>query len=277
MAEQSADGVLTVHPSPRHGLAIVITWSDPTVWRTTITRTNDSTGDTVTVRSGDLAYTPGGYGVAVDNELPLSGFFTYQATGWTAAGALAATSDPVLVEVTEPRVTPTAWLKSVDNPHLNHQVVIARQLGQKWERDTQVFWAEAPADARVAYPVVWQSPGRRAFSGTLRLRLETADDWAAVDALSASGVLFLATSSHYAEFQDAFYLTVSGGGLERLRGRGWKRRWVEMPWQEVARPPTAGSPLRIPGWSYDDLAVRVADYDAIPGEWGTYLDLARDA
>ena len=184
----------------------------PVPWRTTVTRTIGS--ETVTVRSGDRAATPGGAGYVQDNEAIPGVAHTYRAYGYSGTGALLATSTSVAIT---PTAVTQAWLKSVDNPHLNQPVRLV-DLQYRMGQTVEVF----PIDGQP--PVVW-GLGQTGYRGALTVRVSSKAEHDAVLALAASGVLYLSGANRHA-------IPGSGGIYVRATSDS-----------DIYRPPT------MPGWS----------------------------
>jgi len=244
----------------------------PVPWRTTVTRTIGS--ETVTVRSGDRAATPGGAGYVQDSELPLFGSATYRAVAWSGTGARLATSAPVLISLTA-AAADDAILRGVDNPHLTQWVWISDPLDESWETDTEVFPVAPTAGAAVAPPVVWQQSAPQAMRGALRLAVQSRAEHDALVALLGSGTLMLCGSASHALTRDAIYLRVVKVTVDRPPIPDWSLRWLVASFVEVARPDTAGSPLMVPGWSYDVRDAAYPTYAAADAAYPSYRALAK--
>lgn len=237
----------------------------PVPWRTTVTRTIGS--ETVTVRSGDRAATPGGAGYVQDNEAIPGVAHTYRAYGYSGTGALLATSTSVAIT---PTAVTQAWLKSVDNPHLNQPVRLV-DLQYRMGQTVEVF----PIDGQP--PVVW-GLGQTGYRGALTVRVSSKAEHDAVLALAASGVLYLSGANRHA-------IPGSGGIYVRATSDsdiyrpptmpGWSFRRITLSWVQVARPDTAGSPLMVPGWSYGVRDAAYSTYAAADAAYPSYRALAK--
>jgi hypothetical protein len=265
----SSDGVLTVTTRPYAAVGIDIAWTNPAIWQTTVKRTIGST--TVTVRSGDMAFTPGGSGFVQDNEAQIGVPAAYRAFGYSGAGVLLASS--TVATVTLSSASETIWLKSVDNPHLSTEIVLAGFLAETWDADAEEFSVIAEPGASLAYPVVWQST-QQSFRGALQIETTSAVAWRAVTDVLASGVCLLSATPGNGLVRD-MYLRARTRRRDRQAIVAWALDFLVADFTEVARPDTAGSPLMVPGWSYDVRDKLYASYTAADSAFPTYAALAK--
>ncbi len=262
----SSDGVLTVNVRPYAAVGIDIAWpSTPIPWRTKVTRTVGAT--TATVRSGDMAYTPGGSGYVQDNEAPIEGTLVYRAYGYNGTGALVRTSTTATLALSA--TTKTTWLKSIDNPHLNTQVAVA-DLDISMGVDAEVFTITGQK------PIVWES-GQSGYRGTLTINTRTKAMHDAVIALASAGTMLLQGSAGQIALPHDLYIAASSDVriIRPARMPGWGVRQLTIPFVEVDRPDTAGSPLMIPGWSYDVRDAAYATYTLADAAFPSYNALAK--
>ncbi len=266
----SSDGFVTVTARPYAAVGIDIAWSNTSIWRTTVKRTLG--GVTATVRSGDLFYTPGGSGYAQDNEAPLTGVLSYQAFGYDGTGALVATSTAATITVSQP--AETIWLKSVDNPHVSSQIVLADFLGETWDSDAEEFSVQPSAGQAIAYPVVWQSSAPASFRGVLKIEITSAEAWTTVTNCLASGVCLLSATAGNGLVRD-MYLRARARRRDRQAIMPWALDYLIADFVEVDRPATANSPLMVPGWSYDISDALYATYTLADAAYGSYNALAK--
>lgn len=227
--------------------------------RATFTRTGPD-GVPVLVRSGDNGHAPGGIGFAYDHEAPLDVPVTYTVTGGEAASA------PVTVTI--PLQARTAWLKSITDPGLSRLVDVVDFSDVTHAIPTGVF---QPEDAELPIVVQGRQQGLRAQL-VLRSR-ETPEAHDELQALLKAGTLLLQASAQHG-IPD-LYLRRDDLRVARPWGTGWARRLLSVPVMQVKRPSTVGAPLRIPGWSWDDLVAQYGSWDAVKAAFPTWRDLIR--
>jgi hypothetical protein len=66
-----------------------------------------------------------------------------------------------------------------------------------------------------------------------------------------------------------------GAQRDQPGGTAWTLGWIEVDVIEVDRPATTGSPLMVPGWSYDVRDALYATYTLADAAYGTYNALAK--
>lgn len=267
----SSDGVVTAARDEQWAsVDVTIDWQAamPLPWQTTVVRTNPD-GSKVIVRSGDLMFTPGGDGFAYDHEAPLEGSVSYQAFGYSYTGALVQTSTSATL--TLPAASKAAWLKSVANPSLSMLVKVRTSLEESWDQPTIVF--EIPGSR---YDVIWGDV-QKAMSGIIRTRTKSKAEYTAIRALVGSGVLLLQGSEIDNAFPyDAYIRPVGALSTDRPGDMpGYGLRWPSFRFQEVARPETAGWPLRVPNWTNEIVASSYATYAAFDAAFATYVAQAK--
>lgn len=265
----SSDGILTVLPAKYAGVGVDVDWgaaAGVNPWRTTVKRT--VSGSTVTVRSGDLAYSPGGVVHVRDNEAPLEGSLTFQAWGYDALGALVRTSTTATLVL--PQASGVAWLKCIGNPSLSRQVSVSRFEDESWDVRDEVFTVPGRSN-----PVIYED-AQGGLSGTLGLLTATRSDWLAIEVLAASGVLLLqASSTDYAIPRDLYLKRRNLGASRPGRLPGWSLREFTLPFTEVDRPSTTDSPLLIPGWSWDIAASTYSTWTAFDGAFASNISQSK--
>lgn len=262
----SSDGVVAAETRSYASVGVTVNWTaaaGAVPWRTTVTRR--SGGVTVNVRSGDLAYTPGGAGYVYDHEAPLDGQVTYQAYGYDPLGALVRTSTPVTLTLPTLPAASKLWLKAVNHPTLSLQLygsVVAERV-----RRVETFdvpgqpsgprWVDVLSTRRGTLRVVTVSGVER---DSLRDLLEEGD--LLVQAPAAQGM-------------PDMFLTVTAEKESPVGPRGnTVTRW-ELAFSEGTRPSTVGSPLRIPGWTNDAVLASYSSYSALDAAFPTYLARAK--
>lgn len=214
----------------------------------------------VPVRSGDPAWAPGGYATAYDYEMPLGVVSTWtvvpiyrSATGVLSNGVRSAGAGLFVADVDS---THELWIKSVANPSLSMRIATH---------------AEPPGMPQTGRNSLTDIPQSRVFSGSwdinvtaprsFDLRTDTLDERDRFHALLTSGPLLIQCFRAYGIYD--FY-ALAGDVSETYIGRASDpiRQFV-VTFTPINRPPTASTPLYIPGHSYDDVNVAYATLDIL--------------
>lgn len=256
------DGVLTVQVDQPWAGALLLadfTTATPQPDKVAFYRVGAG-GDTVPVRSGDLAWAPGGYGIAYDHEAPLGAGVAWYAVP-VVDGVPGVACDTVAAEIPEPAggaANPGVWLKCLEDPALSRQV-----LEQSW---TEVGYDQ---DITITRPLgslkpkaALLTPGTAGTSTLTVLARDLAGE-EAVTAIANSG-MFLAQSKAAYSRRDRYWVATSvkvTRTSDKVRV-GWRTIALELT--EVARPGTAGQALRVPGRSYADRLAQFPTYDTLP-------------
>ncbi|MFJ8883601.1 hypothetical protein ACIRJR_09325 [Streptomyces sp. NPDC102402] len=239
--------------------------------RVRIVRQDPGAAAPVPVRSADPAWALEGVGTAYDHEAPLGVAVVYTATPIYADGTTGASS---ALAVTVPAPLPgeprDVWLKSVDDPSLSLRAVIVGKPEASAVGRQDV--AEVPGSpyrvvafdehAAEAYPLTIDVPPAAVEQVRLLLR---------------SGVLLLQTRPGYVTLPDAYHVPaditgpISTGRLGA--STGYQFSWSVEP---VDRPDTAEQPMRMPAWSYEQLAARYATSDAAVASYSSWASLSTD-
>ncbi|MFC8520818.1 hypothetical protein [Streptomyces sp. NPDC057257] len=218
----------------------------------------------VPVRSADTAWAIEGVGAAYDHEAPLGVAVVYTATPILADGSTGPSSS-VAVTVDEPSPPADVWIKSLDEPALSARVTVT-----SWP---QLQWAARIDSADVAgspFPATSQDVYAAATSDI------TMDaDGAQIDVLrkllTTPGVRLIQTRGVNRR-PDQFVLF--GDPAEAVDTTPDGSRSFTAGVRQVARPDTAGQPMRMPGWSWDILAANYGSYDAVAATFANYQQLA---
>lgn len=233
-----------------------------------ITRTNPD-GTVVRVRSGDLAWAVAGVGVAYDHEAPLGAPVAYTATPLYADGTWGPPTS-LAVEVPAPAAGELRdlWLKSVDTPGLSLRVMIASAGGRESAARQDTTDRAGSAYRAVTFDV----HAAAAMAVTIDVPPE---QLAQVRTLLDAGILLAQVRPGYA-WPDAFFVPadISETPTGRLGSTGGYT--VAFTIDPIERPDTVGQPMRMPGWSYDQLAADFATYDAVAASYPSYVSLATD-
>lgn len=222
--------------------------------------------DGVPVRSGDLAWAPGGIAVAYDHEAPLGVASSWTAVPHFADGTTAAMSQPAVLTIPNPSGAQTAWLKSVIDPALSRTVWVETPPTMALAASTSI----SPALGS-PFPVgSWDV--RAAYTTSFALVTQTASERIALEALLDSGPLLYQCASTV-DLPD-FYLLPGDVSWEWVAGASdATRRWT-VPATEIDRPSTLDAPLRIPGLSWASTVATYASWStltAAKSSWAALL------
>jgi len=218
----------------------------------------------VPVRSADTAWAIEGVGSAYDHEAPLGVAVVYTATPVLVDGS-SGPSSSVSVTVNEPDPPADVWIKSLDEPGLSARVTVT-----SWP---QLQWASRIDAADVAgspYAATSQDVYAAAASD-ISVDAEGSQIELLRQLLTTPGVRLIQTRGS-ARRPDQFVLF--GDPAEALDTTPDGARTFTASVREVARPDTAGQPMRMPGWSYDLLAAGYGSYDAVAATFSSYQQLA---
>lgn len=218
----------------------------------------------VPVRSADTAWAIEGVGAAYDHEAPLGVAVVYTATPILADGSTLAPSS-LSVTVTEPDPPADVWIKSLDEPALSARVTVT-----SWP---QLQWSSRIDTADVAgspYAATSQDVYAAAASD-ISLDAEGSQIELLRKLLTTPGVRLIQTRGANRR-PDQFVLF--GDPAEAVDTTPDGVRTFTASVREVARPDTAGQPMRTPGWSWDILAANYASYDAVAATFSSYQQLA---
>ncbi|MFD7319223.1 hypothetical protein [Streptomyces sp. NPDC059883] len=230
-----------------------------------ITRTDPGAGGPVPVRSADPAWAIEGVGTAYDHEAPLGVAVIYTATALYADGTAGpASSLAITVPAPAPGQSKDLWLKSLDEPSLSLRVMIVGRPEATSAGRQSV--ADVPGSP---YRVVaFDQHAAESYPVTIDVPPEQVDQ---VRALLRSGVLLAQTRPGYVTLPDAFHVPsdISGPVSTGRLGAsgGYQFTWTIEP---VARPDTAGQAMRLPGWSWDQMAAEFATWDAVASSYSTW-------
>lgn len=270
----SADGWLTAVVDPAHaGVMLGVDYTAGTplagaadVRKVRITRTDPGAADPLPVRSADPAWAIEGVGVAYDHGAPLGVAVVYTAVPEYEDGSTGPASS-VSITLADPVTPLDVWIKSIDEPGLSALVTVL-----DWPTLT---WAARVDRADIEdnpYPATAQSVyGASASDITISAQGDAIE--ALRTLLTTPGVRLIQTRSDYHRpDQHVLFGDVSEAVETTPNGA----RIFTASLTEVARPGTAGQPLRVPGWSYDILATAFASYDEVASTYGSYASLATD-
>lgn len=233
-----------------------------------IARTDPDATGPVPVRSGDPAWAVEGVGTAYDHEAPLGVPVIYTATAIYLDGTTGPSSSlSVTVPAPEPGADRDLWIKSIDEPGLSARVMVV-----DWQSPASAARLDATNIAGSPYrAVAFDEHGAEAVQVVVDVPPEDVEQ---MRALLRSGVLLAQVRPGYLT-PDAFHVPadISGPTPTGKLGssEGYRFGWTIEP---IGRPATAGQPLMLPGWSYDELADRFATYDAVAASYSSYASLS---
>ncbi|MFB6875663.1 hypothetical protein [Streptomyces sp. NPDC056323] len=223
----------------------------------------------VPVRSADPAWALAGVGTAYDHEAPLGVPVIYTATPIYADGSTGpATSLAVTVPAPEPGQERDLWLKSVNEPSLSVQAMLVERPEPSSAGRQDV--ADVPGSP---YRVVaYDEHAAESYTLTIDVPPEQVDQ---VRALLRSGVLLAQTRPGYIVMPDAYHVPSDLTGptpTGRLgSSEGYQFSWAVEP---VDRPATGDAPMRMPGWSWDEVARRFGTWDAVAASYSSWASLS---
>ncbi|WP_030747660.1 hypothetical protein [Streptomyces sp. NRRL F-5135] len=240
------------------------------VRRVRITRTDPGAAGPVPVRSADPAWALGGAGTAYDHEAPLGVPVVYTAVPEYADGTTGPSSAlAVTVPAPEPGDDRDLWIKSLDQPGLSLRAMLVEWPGPAAAGRQDI--AEIPGSP---YRVVaYDEHAAETYPVTIDVPPEQVDR---VRALLRSGVLLAQTRPGYLA-PDAYFVPgdITGPTPTGRLGssEGYQFSWTIQP---IARPATGGAPMRMPGWSWDEVARRFATWDAVAASYSSWAALSTD-
>jgi len=230
-----------------------------------IVRQDPGAAAPVPVRSADPAWAIEGAGSAYDHEAPLGVAVVYTATPIYADGSTGPASS-LAVTVDAPPVGPgDVWIKNLDTPGLSQRVTVTQ-----WPQLTWAARIDSAAVAGSPYPVASQDV-YGAPTSNITLDAENTQIEAVQTLLATPGVLLIQTRPDYHR-PDQYVLV--GDVQQQVASVPTGSRTYTADLTQVGRPDTAGQPLRMPGWSWDELASRFASWDAVAASYSSWASLA---
>lgn len=251
----SPDGILTARRDDAWAGVVLTadyTGADPVPGRVRLVRVGPD-GQETPVRSGDLAWAPGGLAVAYDHEAPLGVPVTWYAYPVAADGTLGTRSQGAALTIPEPDAPRDVWLKSVNDPATSLRVLVTSWPTQEYAARQQrldILGAASPVIGIDTWSL---------GSGDVQILTESLDERIALLGLLTSGSVLLAQTRGAYGRPDAYM--VPGAPSEQMIGAATDpgRLWT-VTMTSVDRPPTLDAGLRIPGRSYADTAVMLPTY-----------------
>lgn len=228
-------------------------------------RTNPDGAD-VLVRSGDPAQAPGGYGIAYDHEAGLGVGVSWYAIP-LIGGVEGPPSDAVGLSIPEPQGGPSSpgtWFKSLEDPALSMQIKVHEWRSYSMEGTSQFTRAAGARFSAVAIDEL------AAPTSSIIVLAYTLEEEEALLSIVNSGVFLTQSKAAYGR-RDAYWV-VTGFNSERISTLVTNQeRYITIPVTQVDRPHTEDIGLRIPGYSYNDLANTYATYSEMADQ--TYAEL----
>lgn len=240
------------------------------VMRVRIVRQDPAPAAPAAVRSADTAWAIEGVGTAYDAEAPLGVAVVYTATAIYADGSSGPTSSlAVTVPAPEPGEDRDLWIKSLDEPGLSLRAMLV-----DWSGATAAGRQDTADVAGSPYKVVaYDEHAAEVQQIVIDVPPAEVDR---VRQLLRSGVLLAQARPGYL-FADAFHVPadISGPTPTGKLGSsgGYRFGWTIEP---IERPDPAGQAMRLPGWSWDELASRFASWDAAAASYSSWAALSTD-
>lgn len=171
------------------------------------------------------------------------------------------------VPAPEPGDDRDLWIKSLDDPGLSVRVMIV-----EWSGATSAGRQDAVDIAGSPYrQLAYDEHGAEVVQVTVDVPPELVGQ---MRALLRSGALLAQVRPGYLQ-PDAYFVPgdITGPAPTGRLGssEGYRFGFTVEP---LARPDTIGQPLRIPGWSWDDVAARYATWDAIAASYSSWASLS---
>lgn len=228
----------------------------------------DPGGAAVPVRSGDPAWAVAGVGSAYDHEAPLGVAVIYTATPIYQDGS---TGPASVLSLTVPAPAPgklrDLWLKSLDTPGLSTRVMISTWSGPTSAGRQSTADVEGSPYRALAYDVHGTEVGQVVVDVPPD-RVDRVRD------LLRSGVLLAQVRPEY-RIPDAYFVPADITGPTPTGKLGSSGGYLfGFTIEPLARPGTAGQPMRLPDWSWDLLAAQVPTWDAVAASFASWQSLA---
>ncbi|MFF1498713.1 hypothetical protein ACFVZR_02250 [Streptomyces sp. NPDC058316] len=271
----SVDGWFAANvDKPWAGVVLSVDYTTPpnpsaeTMWQVRVVRQDPGASAPVPVRSADPAWAIGGVGTAYDHEAPLGVPVVYTATPIYVDGSEGPSSSlAVTVPAPEPGDDRDLWIKSLDTPGMSLRSMIVEWSGAASAGRQDGADIAGSAFRQIAY----DEHGAEVLQVVVDVPPEAVDS---MRALLRSGVLLAQVRPGYLT-PDAYFVPADLTGptpTGRLgSSEGYRFGFTIEP---LARPDTAGQPLRVPGWSWDILATRFATWDAVAASFSTWASLS---
>lgn len=261
----SSDGYLTVTASdPTASILITVDFRtapgiDASYKSVTVRR-----ADGTIVRGLDATLAPGGMARGIDHESPLGAAAVYTAS--VTNGATTITSTTAMA--TSGIAATVSWLKSLRYPALSVALEVSKAPDWSDDIPSGVIYPVGSAVSGVVMPSVTQGQ-RQGDRGSMIVDTETIVQRNALLALLRSPgpyLLQMATNSGEPD-QYVAVGAVSRAWVVDVATEPW--RVLTLPLTAVARPPTAGSQVAIPGHTYADSLVAWPLYSNRTGTYGS--------
>lgn len=230
-----------------------------------ITRQDPGTVVPLPVRSGDSAWALGGVGSAYDHEAPLGVAVIYTATPVYADGSTGASSSLAVTVPAPSRGPGDVWIKSIDEPGISARVTVTQWPALSW--NARIDTADVAGNPfPAASQDVYGAPASSIAIDAEGSAIETVQRL-----LTTPGVLLVQTRPDYHR-PDQYVLV--GNVQQQITSTPTEPRTYTADLTQVGRPDTAGQPMRIPGWSWDELARTFASWDAVEASYESWQSVA---
>lgn len=219
-------------------------------------------GDGTPVRSGDLAWAPGGVAVAYDHEAQIGVPATYYAVPVYGDGTEGDPSDTLAVQLPNLRGFRDVWIKSPVNPNISALAWVENppEISRAGRATfTEIQGSRLPVAA-------WDVRSGRTM--TLTVVTETIAEAHVLEALLDAGPLLVQTRTDY-DLPDLYCLPGDVTRTRVARMGNPVSRWT-VPLTECGRPATLDAPLRIPGNSYAETDPDFPSYAEATATGTTY-------
>lgn len=256
----------TPHASTSRRVTSDLPYAD--IRKVRITRTDPGAAAPVPVRSGDAAWAIEGVGTAYDHEAPLGVAVIYTAIALYEDGSEGPTSS-VSVTVPAPEVgaDDDLWIKSVDEPGLSTRCMIV-----EWPGATSAGRQDAVGVSGSAYrALAYDTHGAEVLPVVVDVPPELVDR---MRELLRSGVLLGQVRPGYLT-PDAYFVPADITGPTPTgklgSSEGYRFGFTIEP---IERPGTGGQPMRLPSWSWDELAEQFATWDAVASSYSSWASVS---
>lgn len=213
------------------------------------------------VRSADTAWAIEGVGTAYDHEAPLGVAVVYTATPIYADGTEGAPSSLAVTLPAPVRGPQDVWIKSVDEPGLSARVTVRSWPDLTWSARIEQASVEGSR-----FPVASQDV-YAAASSDIVIDAEGSQIEVLEQLLATPGVRLIQTRPDYHR-PDQFVLF--GDVQQVMDSTPTESRSYQASVIQVARPDTAGQPMRLPAWSWDAVGVQFATWDAFSASFASW-------
>lgn len=268
----SPDGILEAVFDPQWAAVRLVVdggmWPSP-VASLTIVRSVPGAAD-LPVRGVDRRPAVGGYFVGTDLEVDLEVPVTYTVTGYSAAGAVVATSSVV---TSTAGARPGLWVKVPGSPDLTCRVRL-REVGELVEDTVGGNYRIAGSGGMVAQAAA-HADGTGPESGTVSLSVPTGPD---VDRLRAAlrtrGRVLLLQPVGSSDLDAGYYLVTSSRRANPAQAEAYPNRWFTLAVERTSMP--AGEGQGVPGVTWAAVTDTYPTWSAVQAAKSSWFDLMQE-